>query len=122
MQKIKKLSQWTIPVMLFLVPMIALGAIPTATVVGGGNAITMQEIMDIVKQIATYLSIIAIIIAVIFIIIGGIIWMASRGNEDMVKTGRRTILYGIYGALVVLAVGVILQTLAALVSRGFFNS
>lgn len=96
-------------------------ALSTPSPVVGGTPITLAEIEDRIRQIAQFLIIVAVIIAVIMIIWGGVMWMAARGDEGMAKKAKATIWNGVIGALVVLAVGVILQTLAGLVTRSFFG-
>jgi len=86
-----------------------------------GNPFTLVEIENIIKTIANFLIIVSVIIAVIMIIWGGILYMWARGDDERVKTARKTIFNGIIGAAVVLAVGVILQTIAGLVTRTFFG-
>ena len=83
-----------------------------------GEEITLAEIQNIIETIAQFLIVISIVIAVIFIIWGGIRYMAS--GEDK-KAAKATIWNGIIGAAVVLAVGVILNTVASLVTRTFFG-
>ena len=46
--------------------------------------------------------------------------MAARGNEEQATSAKTTIWNGVIGAAVVLGVGVILQTLAGLITRSFF--
>ena len=121
MEKIKKISRWAVPAAMASLPFLALAAlVPTLTNVPG-TGITLGEIETIIRNIATFLVVISIILAVVFIIIGGIMYMAERGNDEMVEKAKKTIFNGIIGALVVLAVGVILQTLAGIVARSFFN-
>jgi hypothetical protein len=65
---------------------------------------------------------ISVIIAVIFIVWGGMMYMMA--GDDAAKSGaaKSRIVNGIIGALVVLAVGLILQTLASIVNwTAFFN-
>ena len=43
------------------------------------------------------------LIAVVIILIGGFQWMTAAGNEDKVKTAKRTLSAGIIGLVIVLA-------------------
>ena len=93
---------------------------PTPTPPTSGQALTLVEIENLIKRIAQFLIIVSVIIAVIFIIWGGVMYMAARGNEEQATKAKSTIFNGIIGAAVVLGVGVILQTLAGLITRSFF--
>ena len=62
---------------------------------------------------------VSVIVAVIFIVYGGIRWIASPGDPAAAKS---IIKNGIIGALIILGVGVLLQTLQGLISRTFFGT
>lgn len=87
----------------------------------GGGAITMAEITNLIQAFARWLIVISVVIAVIMIIWGGIMYMLARGDDKKVTDAQARIKNGIIGAAIVLAVGVILQTVAALVNRSFFS-
>ena len=91
------------------------------TPIGGGTALTLVEVENFIRRIASFLITVSLVIAVIFIIWGGISYMVAGADEAKAGTARTRIWNGIIGALVVLAVGVILQTLSGLVARTFFN-
>lgn|SRR3989344_6269090 len=86
-----------------------------------GAAIDLQEVEDLIRRAAQFLIVVGVIIAVIYIIAGGIRWIISAGNPEKVKAARGMVLHGAIGAAVILGVGVILQTVAILVTRSFFN-
>ncbi|MEK7603760.1 MAG: hypothetical protein AAB461_01405 [Patescibacteria group bacterium] len=118
----KKIARTTLIVLTavaVLTPVLAL-ALPTPTPPVTGTGITLVEIQALITRIAQFLIVVAVIIAVIFIIWGGILYMAARGDEGKAETAKATIYNGIIGAAVVLGVGVILQTLAGLITRSFF--
>ncbi len=82
-----------------------------------GAPITLSEIQDRIQTIAQFLIVISMVIAVIVIVYGGIRWMLASdpaAAKEIVKNG-------FIGAAIVLAVGVLLQTLAGLVTRSFFS-
>ena len=122
MKNIKKVSQWMIPAAAVLFPVLVFAAlVPTVSNIPG-QGIDLVEIEGIIRTVAQFLVVVSIIIAVIFIILGGIMYMAARGNDEAAGKAKTTIINGIIGAAVVLAVGVILQTLAGLVTRSFFGT
>lgn len=101
-------------------PIIAGAQLPVPQPQVSGNALDLTEIENIIRKIAQFLIAIAIIVAVIAIIWGGIVYMTAGGSEERAKSGKSFMIKGIIGALIVMAIGVILQTLASIVARSFF--
>lgn len=118
--KVKKIIGLTTLGFLLLPLMTFALTAPTPPV--SGEAVDLDEIEDLINGIARFLIIVSVIIAVIFIIWGGVRWIAARGNPEAVKAAQQTILNGIYGSLIVLGVGVILQTLSGVISRAVFGT
>ncbi len=107
---------------MFALPLVALALTnPTIPAGIGGRPVTLSEIEDIIRLIAQFLILISVVIAVIVIIWGGIVWMTAGGSDERAKLGKGIILKGIFGAAVILGVGVILQTLAGIVTRQFLQ-
>ena len=124
MTKFKKIGRWAIPVTLALLPALVFaqvyGGTPPPPSAGAG-AISLIEIEQLIRRIAGFLIVIGVVLAVIFIIWGGIMYMAAGGDPAKATLAKSRIFNGIIGAAVVLGVGVILQTIAGLVARTFFN-
>lgn len=124
MSKIQKIAYISATAAVVFMPVLALAATvalepPTPPLTGG--AVTLLEIQDRITQIARFLIVVGVILAVIFIIWGGVAYMFAGGDEEKSGAAKGRIWNGIIGAAVVLAVGVILQTLAGLIARTFFN-
>ena len=122
MEKFKIISKIGVATAIALMPALVFAQLPTPTSPYGGNPITLSTIQDLVETVARFLILISIVIAVIFIVWGGVMYMMA--GDDTAKSGaaKTRIFNGIIGALVVLAVGLILQTLAAVVNFStFFN-
>lgn len=85
-----------------------------------GEPITLGEIDSTIRLIATFLIVISIVIAIIAIVWSGITYMTAGSDNTKVVLARQRLFSAIIGALIVLAVGVILNTVAGLVSRDFF--
>ena len=85
------------------------------------DAVVAEDISDLIGEVAYFLIISSTIIAVIFIVWGGIQWMSSGDNTEKQKKAKANIQNGIIGALIVLAVGVILQTIASFVDTFSIN-
>jgi len=60
------------------------------------------SLTDLIKSIANAILAIVGIVAVLFIIIGGVMYITSAGNPDNVAKAKNTILYGVIGLIVVL--------------------
>lgn len=87
----------------------------------GAGGLSFSEILDIITTVANYLLVVGMIIAVIMIVWGGIRYTTAGGDSKKADAARDIIKNGIIGAIVVLGVGVILNTAAALVNRAFFS-
>ena len=98
----------------------ALAQLSPATNPLPGSPITLQTSIDVVGEIANFVIVAGVTIAVIFIIWGGIRYMAARGNDTEAANARKMILNGLIGAMVVLGVGVLLSTVEYI--RDFFTS
>jgi len=122
MKGLKRVAQVGIVALLFAAPMIvALAAIPTPSVpTAPGSEVTLGTLENLILRIITFLVTFGIIIAVGMIIFGGIRWMTAAGNEERATAAKETIWNGVKGAAIVLGVGVILRTVAALVNLDFF--
>lgn len=121
MNKVQKIAYISMTAAVLLMPVLALAALPNPDVPLQGGAVTLAEIQDRITQIARFLILVGVVLAVIFIIWGGIAYMFAGGDETKSTAAKGRITNGIIGAAVVLAVGVILQTVAGLIARSFFN-
>lgn len=122
MNRIKNSMKYIMPALIFGLPLLTFAALVNPSATLSGNPVTLTEIQGLIEGIARFLIIISIVIAVIFIVYGGIRWITAGSNDEAVKNAKTIVMNGIIGALVVLAVGVILQTLAGVVTRTFFGS
>lgn len=67
--------------------------------IGLGEKDPRNTIGDIIKIIISFLGIVAVVI----ILIGGFRWMTAGGNEEKVSAGRKWIIAGIIGLVIILA-------------------
>lgn len=115
-----KVAQFGIVAAVVFMPVVALAlTVPTPPV--GGEPVTLRTIGDIINQIVQFLVVISVVIAVGAIIWGGVLWMVAGGDDDKVTAAKGFIKNGIMGAAIVLAVGVIMQTLVSVINRSFFQ-
>ena len=70
-------------------------AIP-GTANGGANQ-TRDSVVKVINFVLGFLA----LIAVVFVIVGGIRILAAGGNEENVTKGRKTIIYAIIGLVVI---------------------
>ena len=122
MIKYKTVAKVGMAIAMALMPALVLAQLPTPTSPYGGQALTLTDIQGLIETVARFLIVISVIVAVIFIVWGGMMYMMA--GDDAAKSGaaKSRIVNGIIGALVVLAVGLILQTLPSLVNwTVFFN-
>jgi hypothetical protein len=116
------LKKWgrrlVIPAALISLPILSFAAVALPT----GTELTLGKIEQLIDTVANWLIVIGVVIAVIFIIWGGLKYMTARGDPKKAEEARSSIIHGVIGAAVVLGVGVILRTTAALVTRTFFGA
>jgi len=126
MNKIKNVAKIGVMTAIALMPVLvlaqALSPLPLPTSPYTGEPVTLSKIQDVITSVAKFLILISMIIAVIFIVWGGMMYMMAGDDAAKATAAKSRIVNGIIGALVVLAVGLILQTLATVVNwEIFFN-
>ncbi len=121
MNKLQKVGYISMTALVLLMPVLVFAALTNPTSPLTGSAVTLAEIEVRIEQIARFLIVVGVVLAVIFIIWGGIAYMFAGGAEEKTTAAKERIKNGIIGAAVVLAVGIILQTVAGLIARSFFN-
>jgi hypothetical protein len=104
-----------LPSILMIAPVLAYAAdIPA------GNAVTLGDVNDIVSILARFLIVMSMVFAVIFIVLSGIMAMLAQADPGRFNAALLRLRHAAIGAGVVLATGVIINTVAALVDRSFF--
>jgi hypothetical protein len=90
---------------LFLVPSLALaqwgestGFFPSNLISFGGGSL-----QTLVRSVINVLLIIAGVVAVVYLIIGGYQYVTSAGNAEQAAAGRTTVLNAIIGLVIILA-------------------
>ena len=115
MNKIQKTVLTVAMLSILAMPLVTL-AVPTVGT--DGRVVDINTVGNLITNIARFLIGIAMTVAVIFIVWGCIMWITARGDETKVKKAKAVVWQGILGALVILAVGVILSSLSNLVNNG----
>ncbi|MBX4211820.1 MAG: hypothetical protein KW806_03505 [Candidatus Yanofskybacteria bacterium] len=108
--------------MLFVVTVMAVSAANAPIDIPEGNPITLGGLTDNLESIVKFLVIIAGFLMVGFVIWSGLYWMyaGARGDTGKVEDAKGMLRAAIIGSLIVLGVGVILQTIRGFVSGEFF--
>ena len=85
-----------------------------------GNPITLPEVDSLISRVAQFLVVVSVLLAVIMIVWSGITYMYAGANATKVTEAQTRLKNSIIGAAIVLGVGVIIQTIAGIVTRDFF--
>lgn len=94
--------------------------IPTTPITSPGQApVTLIEIMKLVTVVGNFLIIVAPVIMVIALIVSAILYMTA-GDSDRVNKAKEWFRYSIIGGFIVFGSGVIINTIAIIISRQFF--
>jgi type IV secretory pathway VirB2 component (pilin) len=87
-----------------------------------GNPITSTTISAVLTSIMSYLKTIAGTIAVIFIIIGGMMYMFSAGNKEMIERAKKTLIYAMAGAAIVIGASTIANQISTILGTSTTSS
>ncbi len=85
-----------------------------------GTPITIDEVDGLIERIAGFMVVISVLIAVIMIVWSGITYMAAGSDTTKITEAQGRLKSAIIGSAIVLGVGVIIQTIAGIVTRDFF--
>lgn len=92
--------------------------IPTPPVAGRG--LTLIEIGSIIARVGSFLTSAGVLLAIIAVIVSGIMYMRAGAEPTKIKDAQTWFKNVLIGALIVLGVGVIINTIANIVTREFF--
>jgi hypothetical protein len=76
-----------------------------------GDTASIPWIGQCVVGIYNYMLVFGTLIAVLFIVIGGIIYIVSAGNSSRASSGKKYITYSIYGLILLISSYVLLNTI-----------
>ena len=106
--------------------MAAAGANPRTTIIipstplPGQKPITVIEAIGLVSNIGNFLIIIGPVILVAALVISGIIYASAGDNTGRVDKAKAWFKNAIIGGLIIFGTGVIINTIAMIISRQFF--
>ncbi len=84
--------------------------------IGGGGSPDNPSIASVVNRILEYLFPLAGLLAVIFIIQGGYMWIISAGDPSKVKQAQGTLTWAVIGLIVILVIFSVLQAILKFMS------
>jgi len=76
-----------------------------------------MSLLDIAENVLTFLLSIVGILAIIFIVIGAIMYLTAYGDEDKTKTGKKIITYSLIGIAVALAALILVEQVGTLIGN-----
>ena len=87
-----------------------------------GQPWTLARIMnEVLTPVANFLIAAGVIGAIITIVISGIMYFRAGSSDVEIKSAKTWFRNGVTGAFIILAVGVIINTIALVVTGGFFG-
>jgi hypothetical protein len=86
-----------------------------------GVDITIEDVANIIEGIACWLTRIATAIMVIFLVLAGLRFMNARGDTGKWESAKKNFQHVLIGILVIMAVYVIIATVAYAVGRTDFS-
>ncbi|OHB16954.1 MAG: hypothetical protein A2913_00805 [Parcubacteria group bacterium RIFCSPLOWO2_01_FULL_40_65] len=85
-----------------------------------GRGLTLAELGSLIAIVGSFLTNVAVIGAIIAIIISGVMYMRAGSDTTKITSAKTWLWNSLIGALIVLGVGVIINTIANVVTREFF--
>ncbi len=76
----------------------------------------IDELFGVLDNVFNYVFPFAGLICVIFIIIGGYMWMSAAGDPSRVKTAQNTLTWAIIGLIVVLLAVAVIEVITKFIS------
>lgn len=83
-----------------------------------GDIAGATSIGGLIVGVIRFLLALLLALAVLMIIIGGFIYLTSAGNEDKAKNGRKTVMYAIYGLIIVILSYTLVNVVERAISTG----
>ena len=81
-----------------------------------GNAVTIDDINSLIQTFSDFIIVMSGILMVLFIVVSGIMTMTAGSDSGAFKNGLLRLKHAIIGAAVILATGVILNTINTAIS------
>ncbi len=83
----------------------------------GSEQLTMEDSVNLLRNLFTWFTSVAGIVAVIFMIIGGVTYMTSAGDPAKLQKAKRTLIYAGIGLVIVALSAVIINFVMGIVQQ-----
>ncbi len=83
----------------------------------GSEQLTMEDSINLLRNLFTWFTSVAGIVAVIFMIIGGVTYMTSAGDPAKLQKAKRTLIYAGIGLVIVALSAVIINFVMGIVQQ-----
>ncbi len=84
--------------------------------IAAGAVATSKTLAEIATSVLNFLLSVVGVVGIIMLVVGGLMYLTSAGDEERINTGKKIVQYSIIGVMVALAALVIVTQLA-----GFFS-
>lgn len=91
------------------------GGVPTVPGTGTGN------VRDTVSKALRFITTFLALVAIVFVVIGGIRILAAGGNDEQVQAGKKTIIYALVGLIIVFLARVIVNFITGELATNITN-
>lgn len=118
MSKLKIYLPGLVLLSLLVMPMVASALVQPGV---GDRGLTLTEIEGLIDTVANFIITIGIIIVVIAIVWAGIQFAIAGGDAEKQGKAKEWLKNGLIAAVIVLGVGVLLNTASNIVTRSFFG-
>lgn len=85
-----------------------------------GQGLTLAELGSIIAIVGSFLTNVGVIIGIIAIVWSGLMYMNAGSDTTKISKAQAWFKNALLGSLIVLGVGVLINTIANIVSREFF--
>src|SRR3989344_4728706 len=86
-----------------------------------GRGLTLAELGSLIAIVGSFLTNIGVLLAIIAVIVSGIMYMKAGDKEANITKAKSWFKNGIIGTFVILAIGVIINTIQLIIGGGFFG-
>ena len=105
----RKIVLGILAISLLAAPAAALAQSGFATNVESFEGTSSEPLLDAITNIVNTLLSLAALVAAVFIVIGGVRYVTSQGDDDAVAAAKNTILYAAIGIIVILLSAVLVN-------------
>lgn len=113
-----KIKYFLLPLFLFLVTTGASCSLKSLLYPKDPSTLTIQDVPIALNAIVNWLAVGAGSVCLIFIIIGGYLYISSLGSEEKAEQGKKTLIYSVVGFILVVGAYAIVKFFMSLMISG----